>query len=285
MNSILICLLFLFYQEPKEDNLTNHPADDRYASYSPDGTQILFASNRNGNWDVFLMNADGNHVRQLTTENFDERRPSWHPNGRYVLFESNQSGKFELFQIELADLSIQQIEIPNTTGTPIFASYSQDGKSIAYALRMSETSSQLITLDVERGKQNVIMDTGLRTFYPRWSPDGSQLLFFSRHETNNEDDEIYTMDIEGMNLKRLTHWPAHNFCPSWSPDGKQIAYAQSIPDGRPEIFLMNADGSDARQITYNEEGDTLPNWSPDGKKLLITAYRGGNYEIVVVELN
>ena len=71
------------------------------ASYSPNGENILFESNRDGNWEIYLMDKNGKNVQRLTTTTAENRRPSWHPNGRKVLFESNRNGKFELFTLKV----------------------------------------------------------------------------------------------------------------------------------------------------------------------------------------
>lgn len=281
MFSLLLYITALIgFQETDETNLTNHPSEDRYASYSPDGTQVLFESNRSGNWDIFVMNADGTMIRRITRDSLEDRRPCWHPNGDEILFESNRSGKFQLYTANLFNDKVEVIHTPALKGEPIFACYSTDGLSIALSEKYQGDSSRLVIIDLQRRIKAELADYGFRTFYPRWSPDAEKILFFSRHETDNKDDEIYTINIDGTDRKRLTNWPKHNFCPSWSPDGLQIAYAQSMEDSRPEIYIMNADGSNAKQLTSNKDGDTLPNWSPDGTKLLITAFRNGNYEIV-----
>lgn len=281
---ISLALLLFFLQGPEETNLTNHPADDRYATYSPDSKHILFESNRNGNWDLFIMNADGGQLEQITFGSDDERRPSWHPNGNQIVFESNESGEFQLYSLDIKSKEEKLISIPELIGQPIFASYSPDGSLLAFSERMNEDVGKLIVVDIEGKIQMKLMDESYRTFYPQWSPIGKQLLFFSRYETDNQSDEVYTIKLDGSDKSRLTNEPNHSFCPSWSPDGTRIAYVQSMEDNRPEIYVMNADGSGKKRITFNQDGETLPDWSPNGKKLLITAYRGGNYEIVTIIL-
>lgn len=275
-----ILLILFTLQIPVEKNLTNHISEDRYASYSPDGSKILFESNRNGNWDLFVANVDGSFVRQMTRDSADDRRPSWHPSEDEIIFESNRSGEFQLYVLNLYNSKVRVVNLPQMSGEPMFASYSPDGQFIAYTQKSKGDSSKLLIVDPKGNQMVTLADYGYRSFYPRWSPDGGRLLFFSRHETANEDDEIYVIKKDGSGIKRLTNWPKHNFCPTWSPDGERIAFAQSMQDTRPEIFIMNKDGSDVVQITKNEGGDTLPTWSPDGKRLLITAYRNGNYEII-----
>ena len=274
----LINTTLLVAQSTKEIILTNNSADDRYASYSASGKQIIFESNRDGNWEIYIMDWDGKNQLRLTTSESDDRRPSWHPNGRTIIFESNKTGKNELYELTIKNKEIRKINIEGTKGEPTFARYSPNGKKIAFSLKESDQKSNIITIDKE-GAQDFITHYDFRSYYPSWSPDGKVLLFFSRHETNNEDDEIYKINIDGSDKERLTNWPKHNFCPSWSNDKKKIAYVTSLENNRPEIYVMDSDGENQVRITYNNDGDTLPNWSLDNKKLLITGYRNGNYEI------
>ena len=75
---------------------------------------------------------------------------------------------------------------------------------------------------------------------PRWSPDGKHIAFVS---TRNGNQEIYSADADGKNVKRLTNEPAMDNNPSWSPDGSQLAFC-SARHGNFEIYTMKADGSD-----------------------------------------
>lgn len=281
---ITLAMLLITFQSycqlVREKNLTNHAGDDRYASYSSDGKYIVFESNRTGNWDIYMMHADGKEQRSLTDHDGDDRRPSWHPNGEKVLFESNRNGRNELYVLEMKGLAISRFTVKELDGEPVFARYSPDGKMIALSDKKSEQESTIKLVDLEGNLVNVLVDYGFRSFYPRWSSDGSHIIFFSRHETANEDDELYQINADGSGEIRLTDWPAHNFCPAWSPDNSRIAYVKSMDQIRPEIYCMNADGSGDKRITTNTDGDTLPDWSPEGNKLIITGYREGNFEIV-----
>ena len=272
-------------QSYQEQILTNHAAQDRYASYSPDGKRILFESDRSGNWDVFILNPDDGQVEQLTFEGNDQRRPDWHPGGDRVVYESILEDQTQLIELNLSTKKNRRIDLSGLTGQPVFANYSPDGKLIALSEKFSDDHAQLIVIDSLGKVVHRYENGGYRSFYPKWSPDGQSFTYFSRHETSNQDDEIYIISLDGSSEQRLTHWSTHNFCPSWSPDGLRIAYVTSMEDRRPEIYIMQADGTDQIRITDNEDGDTLPSWSPDGKKILITGYRAGNFEIVEIELS
>ena len=290
-SKIVFLLTFVFFQSTltaqfqlaKETNLTNNSAEDRYASYSPDGNKILFESNRDGDWAIYVMDSDGSNVKKLSTGKSNNRRPSWHPSGEKVLFESDRNGKFELFVLDIESLEISQItSFPMEE--PRFADFSPNGKTIAISLKESDDKSNIVIIDMSGKIIKKLTDTPYRSYYPRWSPNGEEIVYFSRKATENQDDEIYRINIETGEDRRLTHWPKHNFCPAWSNDGGHFVYVTSMENTRPEIYIMNSDGSNQTRITYNEDGDTLPDWSPNGNKLLITGYRNGNFEICELEL-
>jgi Tol biopolymer transport system component len=79
------------------DRLTSGPAIDCCPAWSPDGTQIVFASMRNSNKDIYVMNADGSDVRRLTHGAAADWKPVWSPDGAHIVFESNRDGNWELY--------------------------------------------------------------------------------------------------------------------------------------------------------------------------------------------
>ncbi|MEO9513445.1 MAG: DPP IV N-terminal domain-containing protein [Flavobacteriaceae bacterium] len=269
---------------PTEKCLTNNSFEDRYASYAPNGAHILFESKRDSTWQIYLMDEDGKNVKQLTSGNFSNRRPTWHPNGKRILFESNRNGKFQLFTLTIKSKKIRKLPFPKE-GEPIFASFAPNGKTIAVSWAESENLGNIILVNKRGNLVRKITDNNKRNFYPQWSNTGKELVFFSRKDTNNQQDEIYTFNLDTGKETRLTNWPKHNFCPSWSNDNKKIVYVTSMSATRPEIYIMNADGSNPIRLTTNENGETLPNWHPRKDKILITAYRNGHYQICELQLH
>ncbi len=76
-------------------NLTNHPARDGRAAWSPDGQQIAFTSDRDGNWEIYVMNADGTNPINLTNHPAEDGSSAWSPDGMQIAFESNRDGDWE----------------------------------------------------------------------------------------------------------------------------------------------------------------------------------------------
>jgi len=266
-----------------EKCLTKNPFDDRYASYSPNGVKIVFESNRDGNWEIYQMDSNGMNQQRLTFNDSDDRRPIWHPSGEKILFESTRSGKSELYILKLKNSEVKKITDVEK-GEPIFGSFSPNGKIIAVSIKESEDKSNIVLMNNKGKIVKKLTNDDKRSYYPKWSNDGKEIVYFSRKETNNQDDEIYRLNIESGIETRLTNWPKHNFCPSWSNDNTKIVYVTSMEGIRPEIYVMDSDGKNQTRITENNDGDTLPDWSPNSNRILITGYRNGNFEICELEL-
>jgi TolB protein len=282
-------LSFPCYPQFPEKCLTNHPAEDRYATYSPDGNSILFESNRNGNWDIFLMDRDGKNVRALTSEPEDQRSPFWNPSGKSVVFESRERN--ELIELKLMDgsreviLSEKELNGYGMQGSIQFPRYAPRDALITFTLNENDTLSNIFIFDRKEKTLEEIFLNPYRTVYSSLNSKANRVIFHSRHETDNKTDEIYEINLKDNSIRRLTESTTHSFCPAYSAKDKLIAFAESMEDSRPEIFIMKRDGSEKTRITNNSDGDTLPSWGPSGKTLLISGYRNGNYEICEIDIS
>src|SRR3712207_3181121 len=159
---------------------------DREPSWSPDGERIAFASNRDGNYEIYVMDADdGSDVDRLTDNNDLDRLPSWSPDGDRIAFISDR------------DVEVPPDEIGDENA--VFTMDADDGSDV----------DRLTDNDVPLGS------------HPTWSPDGERIVFVSFRDGDNE---IYTMDADdGDDVDRLTEHEANHLYPTWSPDGEKIA--------------------------------------------------------------
>ena len=118
-------------------------------------------------------------------------------------------------------------------------------------------------------------------YRPRWSPDGTQILFqrfFGAEGALRSYIEV--MSADGSSLRRLTHRGAE-FQPAWSPDGTRIVFGSGIGH-RAEIFIMNADGADLIRLTHDRFEDSVPDWSPDGTTIAFASRRHRNTDIYLM---
>jgi TolB protein len=229
--------------------LTKNPAHDGCPKWSPDGMRIAFASNRTGNWDIYVMNVRdalqgvGDSSLQRLTENAGNNlSPAWSPDGTQMAFVSTRAGNHEIY-------------VMNIDGTD---------------------PRRLTTDDAE-------------DWCPAWSPDGARIAFYSERDGNQEIYVVSVPDGTGVDgaeqgsgdLQRLTHDDADDFHAAWSPDSTQIAFI-SGREGSGNVYVMNSDGSDPRRLTDTRGGDESPTWSPDGTRIAFASEHDGNGEIYIV---
>ena len=198
-------------------------------AWSPDGTKIAFVSNRDNNSEIYVMNADGKDLKNLTLHLDDDTCPTWSPDGRKIAFWSRQVAAGVL---SLSDIFVMDADGANRTNltqnprasnrTP---SWSPDGSKIAYA-----------------AARNV-----------------------DRVDPWNANLDIVVMNADGTHPVRLTEDGRANWLPSWAPDGKRIVFERTILNDPiyADIYVMNADGTDLVNLTRTPVvGEWDPSWKP-----------------------
>ncbi len=257
-------------------NLTRSAGHDRNPRWSPDGEQLVFQSERDGNAEIYVMAADGSDQRRLTVHPAADSNPAWSPDALRIVFQSDRSGSSALYVLNLADGGV---ELAPTRSGAQMPDWSPDGRWIAFTAEVGGVLD-LFKVAVDGGTEVRLTEEPRRDLWPRWSSDGTRLTFFSRRDTGGEDDEVYVMDADGENVSRISHEPGHDFCPAWSPDGQRLIWAKGGVDDR-RLIMMSVDGSSRIEIARGFERVNAPSWSPDGRKITFAA-RGGDYEIYVL---
>lgn len=232
---------------------------DGSPAWSPDGTRIAFYSERDGNAEIYVMNADGTGVTRLTRSSADEGYPAWSPDGRTISFDSDRTGNFDVFAMNTDGSNVRALT--KHPARDVSATWSPDGSTIVFMSDREPGGFDAYEAAPDPAAPATRVTRTGSTWFPVFSPDGKVLAF-------HVGRDVHTLPGPGGDLRRLTTDPDNGMYPSWSPDGKRIAF-MSWRTGRTELFTMNADGSDQRKLLTLDKGDAIdPRWSPDGARIV-----------------
>ncbi|TJY37759.1 TolB family protein [Pontimicrobium aquaticum] len=112
-------------------NLTNSPSIDRSGSWSPDGSKIVFSSNRSGNFDLYIMLTDGSEIKQLTDTPWNETDPDWSPDGNQLVFVSDASNERQIYLMDIDGSN--RLRLTKSGGKDVLPAWSPNGEWIAFA--------------------------------------------------------------------------------------------------------------------------------------------------------
>jgi TolB protein len=258
--------------------------------FSPDGTQIIFDSDREKEHsDVFIMNADGSSapVNLINWENSAQYvlPGCWSPDGAKIVFTSDRNGKGDLYVMS-AESFRPKLVLSDATKDLRFPSYSPNGLLVAYQAASENKGAELRIWNSKTQVDSLVVATASAGFAPVWSPGGESIAF---QDTIEGQTDICLINPDGSGLKNLTQNPARDGSPAWSPSGKQIAFVSNRDGdyGRLQIYVMNADGSNQHCVYYTKAMSADPCWSPDGKCIVFANDREGdrlgNFEIFSIQ--
>ena len=239
--------------------LTHGPAIDRQPAYSPDGSKILFASNRNGRVDLWEIAGANGALRRLTNDFAEDSAPLVMPDGKHFIWSSMRSGKRELWSADTGGGSPRQLTQNGTDAESPAAT--PDGRYIVY-----QNFAGFHRIDSD-GSAPKLLDADL-CFYPSISPD-------SRYVACANGTTIRVLEVSsGARVRFEIHKAAR---PVWMPDGRGIAFIGEDARGVPGIFVQAfAPGRDTdalRRPLAPFDPDYIPETfaiSPVGSRIVVS---------------
>jgi Tol biopolymer transport system component len=229
--------------------------NDLSPRFSPDGSRIVFSSDRDGNDEIYVIGIGGTGITKLTSSPAKDLDPSFSPDGSRIVFDSDRDGPVAIFAMDVDGTDAVNLSKPKRPGH-IFPSWSPDGSVIAYACGSSFQGLDICVMGADGTTQRVLTGgPGAREWEPAWSPDGTKIAFVS---DRTGDDEIDVMGADGGPVTRLTHHPGRDADPAWSPDGTKIAF-DSDREGPVKIFVwMQAEPTSFVSPTAHGRTPLLP---------------------------
>lgn len=238
---------------------------------------ITFHSARDGNFEIYLMHADGSSQVRITEDAAEDIWPDLSTNRRYLAFASNRTGNREILVLDLRTGAL--VNVSQSPADDNWPRFSPNGREIAFhSNRDGNYEIYVANADGSGTPRRVTNDPQLDQ-WPDWSPDGKRIAF-------RRGMDIYTIDAaaEEQNSQRLTHLPLTlDQMPVWSPNGKQLAF-MSFREGYCAVFLMGVEGdtpqSPAINLTPKDPADPAtawcsraPAWSGNGQAIYFMSFR------------
>lgn len=244
--------------------------------------QIAFASRRDGNWEIYVMDADGGRQTRLTRRPGQDRFPMWSPDRSRIAFGSQVPPGFDPWNLWVMNADGSDVrQVAENIVAKSSRQWTRDGKHIVYTATVGG-SMDILSVDVDTRRVTRLTTSPADDRDPSLSPDGREIAFSSTRDGN---EDIYVMRRDGSGARRLTTNAGRDLNPVWSPDGRTIAFT-SRRDTLQDVYVMSPDGSNARRLTTGARVTRDPlRWSPDGTRIAFQMARGDNYDIGVVRVS
>ena len=234
-------------------------------------SDIAFASNRSGAFEIWLMDWDGANQRQISRHGGLSILPSFSADSDRLVYTSFVRGSSDMYIINRRGGG--RIRVPTHLGLNTSATFSPITNDIAFVGSVNGNPDIYLIHDDGSNLRRVTTTSSIEST-PEWSPNGRQISFTSGRSGT---PQIYLMDAEGTNVRRVSFEGDWNDDATWSPDGEQMAYTSRV-NGRFQVRIANP-STGASRVVAGEGSNEQPTWSPDGKWVAFQSNRSGKWQI------
>lgn len=234
--------------------------------WSPDGSEIVYESDRTGFGDIWTVSVTTDSMHQLTRDVRADYAPSWSPDGKWVVFLSDRGHQTDIWIVPAAggtplrvtdDASVEaNVQwVPGTNAIGFTTGSVQQGM---WETSLADTTERRVTPDsIQMGLADL-------------SPDGKTLVFVNIHSGNVRDLDI--MSVSGGPPRVLVANGAANMAPEWSPDGSKIVYL-STKTGNQDVWVVDTAGGAPTDLTPWPTNEREPTWARDGSSVYVMSNR------------
>ncbi len=247
--------------------------DDRpraASSVNASSGRLVFASERDDNYEIYIMDADGSSQFRLTSNMAADREPSISRDGARVAFTSNRDNNPEIYVMN-ADGS-SQTRLTNTLADEGSPAFSPDGSQIAFVSNRTG-HDEIFVMNADGTGVTNLTNNAADDNDPEWSPDGSAIAFTTDRDGN---EEVYRMTSTGGAQVNLSNNAADDAHPAWTPIK---IYFQSDRGENFDIYSMNVDGTAQTRLTTDPAFDLEPSGGTGSARVAFTSARDGSFEL------
>ena len=231
-------------------------------------TKIAFLSRKGKGVEIYVVDFDGENLKQITNDKTLNLTPTWSPNGRWLVYTTYSGNNPDLVMIDTLGKKPRRTLL-RLAGLNAAPSWSPVDDRLTLVLSKDE-NSEIYTLSNNRTLRRLTRHFNIDTS-PTWSPDGKKIAFTS-DRSGSGAPQIYIMDAhqgDKAGVQRISYGSSYNDDPAWSPDGDKIAFTSRV-GRRFQIKIYDLTTKTSTVLTKMRGNNEQPTWSPDGRFI---AYR------------
>jgi dipeptidyl aminopeptidase/acylaminoacyl peptidase len=287
--------------------LTRSPKHDRHPRWSPDGKWVAFESNRDGEFQIWLIPTSGGEARKLTSVSTGATQPVWSPDGSSIAFVSAvfpefsdkpfaESDKLNKDKLDAREKSKVKARVLTQLLYRHWDEWVDDKRQHLFVIPVKDGAAGGDPRDVTPGENDATPTSS--TFSAgdelAFSPDGKALVYCApplptREQAWSTNHDLWSVDLASGKRRQVTTNPAADGLPRFSPDGKWLAYRAQSKAGfeadRWQLMVQDRTSGAPRSLTADFDGSIEDiAWAPDGKQIYFQAEDKGRRPVWVVPL-
>ena len=279
---VSICLIYTACSDIKS---SQNQLDENYDNHT---ARIAFVSDKDGAWDIWIMNPDGSELKNITKHTSLDSHPSWSPDGENITFYSDRDGNKNIFKMRTDGTNIKQLTVNSKSNHS--PSWSPNGDKIAFVSNRSGENC-IWVMNADGSNQYNLTKLLKSSRWPTWSHIKNEIMFTSENIIYQINPETFELNTVFKLNKDLVFTGLFLGWPNWSSDGKRIALTSNFLDKEkmtPTLYTLNRDGKAFKPL-INSPGlgpDERPNWSPDGNSIVYSSLTNNDKrQIWIINVN